>query len=554
MAHRLTQPGSRTGFIVLLLVSSLVLTGVMTLQAHVAVKTHRTAAENVLRDYSMLVAGEFVRRTANNVGYYGYYAMIPSLAAAGRDRPLPAPAELATLDDRTAKATSLALYTLRFGSSEKKLETAPAQPESAVSAWLADWLAGTDPEATDPFRVTHAEIDGTLHTFVTGPVRDEYSKAVGLVGLEVDQDVVGSWLQDAFDGGPLLPPSLAQGEGVNRYVSIRVVDPAGRDSFRTGNPDYQNYAVARPYGDAYQGVFDGFVVHAAIDPDAAPDLAIGGLPRSNLPTLLTLLALTAGLLLAAILQLRRERDVSQMRSDFVSRVSHELRTPLTQIRMFGETLLLDRVRSEEERRRSLEIIDRESRRLSNLVENILQFSRSERGTIKLARRTRPIAPLIRELVDEFRPIAGKERVRIEIEALADVQVSIDDEAFRQMLFNLLDNAVKYGPEGQTILVGARVIDEQVQIWVEDEGPGVPRSERRRIWDRFERLDRDRKSAVAGTGIGLSVARELTVMHGGVAEVGDGRQGGARFTVTLPVVVAEAPAVAPGATFAGGAPE
>src|SRR5215831_16063909 len=95
------------------------------------------------------------------------------------------------------------------------------------------------------------------------------------------------------------------------------------------------------------------------------------LPRARLPLLLLLLLLNAGFVAAGIRQLRRERAVAALRSEFVSRVSHELRTPLTQIRMFAETLLLDRVRSQEERVRSVAIIDREARRLSNLVENVL---------------------------------------------------------------------------------------------------------------------------------------------------------------------------------------
>src|SRR5256885_11553687 len=124
-------------------------------------------------------------------------------------------------------------------------------------------------------------------------------------------------------------------------------------------------------------------------PDMAPKLVIGGMPRSNVPMLLSLLALTAGLVVAALLQLRREYELSQLRADFVSGVSHELRTPLAQIRMFSETLLLGRVRSDEERERSLGIIDQEARRLTHLVENLLHFSRSER---RLTRPSPSLAP------------------------------------------------------------------------------------------------------------------------------------------------------------------
>src|SRR5205823_8566778 len=107
-------------------------------------------------------------------------------------------------------------------------------------------------------------------------------------------------------------------------------------------------------------------------------------PRSRLPLLAGLTVLTAALVLIAIVQLRREHELSRLRADFVSGVSHELRTPLAQIRMFSETLLLGRVRSDDERVRSLEIIDQEARRLTHLVENLLHFSRSERRLTRLA--------------------------------------------------------------------------------------------------------------------------------------------------------------------------
>ncbi len=112
---------------------------------------------------------------------------------------------------------------------------------------------------------------------------------------------------------------------------------------------------------------------------------------------------------------------------------------------------------------------------------------------------------------------------------------VDAEALRQMLVNLLDNAVKYGPPDQTITVGLDAADGKARIRVEDQGAGIPAADRERIWDRFWRLERDRGSAVAGTGIGLSVVRELVALHGGRAWAEEGRGGnGARFVLELPL--------------------
>ncbi|MEO6326031.1 MAG: ATP-binding protein, partial [Thermoanaerobaculia bacterium] len=110
---------------------------------------------------------------------------------------------------------------------------------------------------------------------------------------------------------------------------------------------------------------------------------------------------------------------------------------------------------------------------------------------------------------------------------------------RQILINLLDNAVKYGPEGQEVRVRVALHDGSLQLEVEDEGPGVPERERERIWERFYRIEDHRRSAVSGTGIGLSVVRELAALHHGEAWAEAGARGGARFVVRLPALTATA---------------
>jgi signal transduction histidine kinase len=264
--------------------------------------------------------------------------------------------------------------------------------------------------------------------------------------------------------------------------------------------------------------------------------------------LFTLFGLTAGLIVIALYQLRRESEIAALRTDFVSGVSHELRTPLAQIRMFAETLVLGRVRSEEERRRSLEIIDQEARRLTHLVENLLHFSRSERQSLRVAPAPAVLGPLVRSVVESFTPLAETRKVRLRVSLADGVVGCVDEGALRQMLLNLLDNAVKYGPDGQTVTVGIDPsVGDRARLWVQDQGPGVPPADRDRIWDQFWRLERDRGSAVAGTGIGLSVVRELAALHRGRAWVEVAPGGGARFVIEVPAAggVAPSPAAAPG---------
>src|SRR3989475_139447 len=263
----------------------------------------------------------------------------------------------------------------------------------------------------------------------------------------------------------------------------------------------------------------------------------GGLPKSRLPLILGMLGLTAALIGTALFQLRRESQLTRLRTDFISGVSHELRTPLAQIRMFSETLTLGRVRSDEERRRSLAIIDQEARRLTHLVENLLHFSRSERQTAHITPEPTALGPLVQEVIDGFAPLAAARGATLSAAIPEDLVVTADPGAVRQMLLNLLDNAVKYGPTGQDVRIGATRETGVAKLWVDDGGPGIPRADRERVWERFWRLERDRESAVAGSGIGLAVVRELATLHHGRAwidENGPAAGGGTRVVIELPV--------------------
>jgi len=259
-----------------------------------------------------------------------------------------------------------------------------------------------------------------------------------------------------------------------------------------------------------------------------------------MPLLLGLLGLTAGLVAVTLRQLRKEQELTRLRSDFVSGVSHELRTPLAQIRMFTETLALERVRSPDEARRALDIIVRESERLSHLVDNVLQFSRTERGTIRLAPEPARLDALLKDVVDGFQPLAEARQVSVRLSSPGGITATVDGAAVRQIVLNLLDNAVKYGPSGQSVCVNLGLENGSAVITVEDEGPGIPAGAREQVWQPYWRLPREREAAVGGSGIGLAVVKELVTAHGGSVSVTDGAAGGARFEVRLPTAPATAP--------------
>jgi signal transduction histidine kinase len=167
------------------------------------------------------------------------------------------------------------------------------------------------------------------------------------------------------------------------------------------------------------------------------------------------------------------------------------------------------------------------------VENVLNFARSERRASRLRLEDTEVAREVRDVLDTFAPLTRAKDVTLHAELTDGLVASVDRAALHQILLNLLDNAVKYGPAGQTITVRARAAADRLLIEVIDEGAGIPAEERDRIWEPYHRLERDAKS-VAGSGIGLAVARELVELHGGRAWVEDARPRGARFIVALPL--------------------
>ena len=271
------------------------------------------------------------------------------------------------------------------------------------------------------------------------------------------------------------------------------------------------------------------VALAASEPDA---LITGGLPRSRFLVLLGLLVLMAGLVALAVLQMRREHELARLRADLTAGVSHELRTPLAQILLFGETLMLERTRSKRERRAAAEVIVREARRLMHLVENALHFARADRQLVELSAEVTDLSTLTREILVSFAPLAWTAKVTLREMIDEAAPALIDDAAYRQIVLNLLENAVRYGPAGQAVTVRVDRIDGGARLVVEDEGPGIPIADRDRVWAPFVRLT-NHKSGGVGTGIGLAVVRDLTARHGGRAWVERAESGGARFVVELP---------------------
>jgi signal transduction histidine kinase len=227
--------------------------------------------------------------------------------------------------------------------------------------------------------------------------------------------------------------------------------------------------------------------------------------------------------------------LARLKTDFVSHVSHELRTPLTSIRLFIETLQLGRARTDAERQKCLDLLARETARLSEMIERLLEWSRLEAGHTRLAAQHVEVAALVDDVIGAYRAQQLDAAVAIESTVPADLpSVWADRGAALEVLLNLVNNAFKYGGAAPRVHIVARVAGRFVAIDVEDGGPGVRRGDRKRIFERFYRADDLLSRRTEGTGLGLAIAKRLAEGGGGGLTYAPRREGGSRFTLRLPL--------------------
>jgi signal transduction histidine kinase len=232
---------------------------------------------------------------------------------------------------------------------------------------------------------------------------------------------------------------------------------------------------------------------------------------------------------------RRELKLSRLKSDFVANVSHELKTPLALIRLFAETLELGRVPTEDKKRQYHRIINKESRRLTQLINNILDFSRIEAGRKEYRFARTDLAAVVRDVVDAYRFQIEQHGFAFDVEIAEDLpEMDLDPEALSQALINLLNNAIKYSPGEKAIAVSVRREGDRALVSVRDRGIGIPRGEQRRIFEKFYRVESSVVHTTKGSGLGLALVQHITEAHGGRVEVASAPGEGSTFTLSLPV--------------------
>jgi two-component system phosphate regulon sensor histidine kinase PhoR len=265
--------------------------------------------------------------------------------------------------------------------------------------------------------------------------------------------------------------------------------------------------------------------------------------------------LPGGGAVAVLRDLTETERVEKTRRDFIANVSHELRTPLTSIQGYAETLLDSTPENTAPTREFLEIIRKNSSRMSRLTEDLLTLARVESGETRFDSEAVPPAELLHDAEESFREIARNHGIDVQIKDLQiqDLQIQdstpdpknhespiqnlhpvlADREAIHQVFSNLIDNALKYGATGGRIMLGARAVPHAVEFFVQDFGAGIASEHLPRLFERFYRVDKARSRESGGTGLGLAIAKHIVLAHGGSIRAESELAHGSTFLFTLP---------------------
>ncbi len=557
------------------LLGIVVVAGLAALESHRSFVERRSTAERTVRDYAMFAAYLYATRAylfARERTFMPY--------AVFRDGPytraqLPPLSAIPAIPDTTEKCgPNWSIYRFRMDLPEKKVQYLGVPPSPAVAKVINESLPIL---ANKPY----VKRSGFGYKFVDTPTGREAISYVRV--LDSAENVIAIYgyrscwgVRDTSDFSlmvkivrvlpPMVPGYVEDSAGSARrlYWTSGGVANSGKGQQRP-TPDraekmtgvwpngmpadsllmltirddqdriiYQapkQAKVSDTFGMSPAGFIGGTTYWVNLRPNVAKFLVTGGIPESHVPASLVLFAGAIVLAIAGFASLRSEMRLVRSRERFLANVSHELRTPLQQILLFVQLIRLGRTRSEEEKEKSLEIIERETNRLIALSNSVL--TAASKPEMQLESSAVDVAGVAQTAADFFTPLAEARKMRIELDVEQPAVARGDPGAIRQILINVLDNAAKYGPTGQTIKIGVRRNGAVIRLWVDDRGPGIPPEQRNNVWKPFVRLGGTVDDSTGGAGLGLSIVRDLAAAMDARAELSDVPGGeGTRFSLDL----------------------
>lgn len=363
---------------------------------------------------------------------------------------------------------------------------------------------------------------------ILNPITNDDSWLVGVAGMILDEGYFTARLLPAVVDRAL-PVFFPGSHGGGLAVTVRNASGDVVMKAREAKPGGTTATARFPF------VFTDWTM-SLHGPGTTPEQWARANFAFNVALSVVLAAVLVGGIVLALGAAGRAVRLSEVKSDFVSNVSHELRTPLASIRVFAELLRLGRVPSADKVQEYGEYIEAESRRLSRLIDNILDFSRIESGRKEYQFVLADLREVVAATVKTFDAHLRHSGFRVALEGLDQPlpKVSIDADAIGQALHNLLDNAVKYSGDAKEIAVRLGRDGDFLVLSVQDHGIGIPRGEQEKIFDRFHRVGTALVHEVKGSGLGLSIVRHIVQVHGGRVSVASGPGAGSAFTIRLPI--------------------
>ncbi len=408
------------------------------------------------------------------------------------------------------------------------LTAAPGTDESwAIIVACVPWQMLSTRGAKEESPTLRVDERDPKYRFILNPITDEKARLVGVAGLILDEKYfrykfLPSILTKTL---PAYFPEVPKGD-----LAVTVRNEEGKVVLASSDHKvHGDMATSR-----FPFVFTGWTVSLH---------SLGSTPeqwaRASFMFNMTLSTLIAVVLIGGVALALREANrvmrLSEMKADFVSNVSHELRTPLASVRVFGEFLKLGRASSPEKVREYGEYIETESRRLSRLIDNILDFSRIESGQKTYEFLETELEGVLDSTLATFEVRTRQSGFDVELIGPGSPlpPVRIDPDAIGQALHNLLDNAVKYSGDSRKITVRLFRENDSVVISVQDGGIGIARDEQKKIFERFHRVGTGAIHDVKGSGLGLSIVHHIVRAHRGTVTVESELGKGSTFSVRLP---------------------
>jgi signal transduction histidine kinase len=267
------------------------------------------------------------------------------------------------------------------------------------------------------------------------------------------------------------------------------------------------------------------------DKDLIPDMIKRRSWIYGIASVLLLLTMLFGIILT-LRDIAREKHVANLRSDFISNVTHELKTPLTSIRMYAESLIMRRMKSVQGQRKYLSVIVNESERLKRMINNILEFSKMEKARQEYHMVDANLSEILQTAILDVNYWLEKDGFNLNAEIEPELKAVVDPERIYQVYTNLLSNAIKYSGDSRNIYIRLYLKNNAVITEVEDEGIGIINENQAKIFEEFYRVENHKSGNITGTGLGLTVVKEIVEAHQGRIEVESEVGKGSKFSVFL----------------------